>query len=270
MFPFVLQLNLWGPTVEVGPYTLFFFLAAATVLVGGLWLAKRRGFNVRQVGWVMAAMLLAALVGARGLNALVNLQSYLAEPARFWEVSVSGFSLYGGVLAALAAGYAVCRVLKIDAFRLGDTLVPFLGIGVALMRVGCFLRGCCFGVETDLPWGVRFPMLSPAHLHQMAEHGNFLEVIAVHPTQLYEMFFALLLTGLAFRGLSRKWPTGVVMVMFLTYFSLFRLVNYFLRVNPEGFSAPAYFYPVIYLLLFVTGVIILRRINIMKAKTANE
>lgn len=261
MYPFLLNINWWGLSVEVGPYALFFFLAVLVALSGGLLMARYRGLSVRPVAMVLAAMLVAALVGARALNGLVNLETYLSEPGRWFDLSTSGFSLYGGILAAVAVGYLFSRLLKLDPFGLADALMPVLGIAIALLRVGCFLRGCCFGVETDLPWGVKFPLLSPAHLHQMAEHGNFLEVMAVHPTQLYELFFALLLAALAFRGIKRRWPAGSVTVMFLTSFSIFRFFNYFLRVNPEGFSAPGYLYPAFYLLLFAAGVIILVRLK---------
>ncbi len=259
MYPFQIKLLLFGQTVEFGPYALFFGLAIVIALAGCMVFGVRRGFKAGQLMWILATMLLVAVAGARLLNALVNWPAYLAEPGKLFELSSSGFSLYGGIVAAVIAGYLVCRRLGVDAFRLGDTFVPFLGISIAMMRVGCFLQGCCFGIETDLPWGVTFPLLSPAHLHQMSGHGNFLEVMAVHPTQLYELAAAVLLSVLAFMLLRKKLKAGVTMVIFLTVFSLFRLFNAFLRATPENFSMPEYFYPGIYMLVFLTGTLLLAK-----------
>ncbi len=270
MYPFQVQLLIFGRTVEFGPYALFFGLAVLVALAGCLIYGRRRGFKIGQLVPVLAAMLTAAVVGARLLNALVNLDSYWAEPAKLLEISSSGFSLYGGILAAVLAGYLVSRSIGIKVFRLGDTFVPFLGISIAVMRIGCFLQGCCFGIETDLPWGVKFPLLSPAHLHQLSGHGNFLEVLAVHPTQLYELAAALFLSVTAFVLLRKKRPDGTVMVVFLTGFSLFRLLNSFLRVNPDGFSMPVYFYPGIYLLLVLTGTVLLGKNYFSRASTSSS
>jgi phosphatidylglycerol:prolipoprotein diacylglycerol transferase len=42
---------------------------------------------------------------------------------------------------------------------------------MALGRVGCFLNGCCYGGECDLPWAVTFPMGSPPYIDQ-AQNGK--------------------------------------------------------------------------------------------------
>jgi len=253
MYPFRIPINIFGQNLAIGPYELFLGLAMLVAILGGLCFAVKRGFAAGKVLLVLVAMCLAAMAGARLLNALANFSAYLAEPGRLWQAGAEGFSLYGGILAALAAGYfAACRQ-KLNAFRLADTLVPFLGISIAIMRIGCFLNGCCFGRETDLPWGIVYPFLSPAHLYQLAHGGNFFTVNPVHPTQLYELAAALLLSALAFHLLRKKLPAGTVLLIFMAGFSLFRFFNYFLRVNPDSFSLPEYFYPALYLGLFVAG-----------------
>lgn len=259
MFPFRIPLSLFGWSTEIGPYGLFLFLAILTALAGSLWFATKKGFPARKTLILLTSMCLAALVGARLLNAFVNLPAYLQEPSKLWAPNAEGFSLYGGILLAVITGYWLSRRLQIASLKMADTLIPFLGISIAIMRVGCFLNGCCFGKTTDSPWGVTFPFLSPAHLYQITHGGNFLQVNPVHPTQIYELIAALLLSAFCFYLLRKKLPTGTVALTFLSGFSLFRLFNYFLRVNPETFSAPEYFYPLLYLTLFSTGLIMIAR-----------
>jgi len=84
--------------------------------------------------------------------------------------------------------------------------------------VGCFLNGCCYGAPTGLPWGVRFPALSPAgDLH------------AVHPTQLYETAAALAMCALLWRLYPRRRFAGQTACLFGLLYSTWRFANEFLR-----------------------------------------
>lgn len=247
MFPFTIHFSLLNNQIAFGPYALFFFLAVVTAVLGCLLFAVKRGYEVKKIAAVLVVMLVSAVAGARLLNAVVNFATYSGNPGKLFELNTEGFSLYGGILFAVVSGIICCRLLKIDIYRLGDTFIPFLGISIAVMRIGCFLQGCCFGKETDLPWAVKFPLLSPAHLHQMSIYGNFFDVRPVHPTQLYELFAGLILSFVAFSILKKKYRDGTAIFVFLIGFSLFRLFNSYLRVNPDTFTAPIYFYPVMYL-----------------------
>ena len=267
MYPFKLQFVLLGINVEMGPYALFFLVAIVVAVVGCFLFARAREFNGKIILMMLIIMAVSAIIGARVLNALVNFSSYAADSGKLFEFGATGFSLYGGIMMAVVSAVIFCRIYKLDIFKLGDTFVPFLGISIAIMRVGCFLQGCCFGVETDLPWGVKFPLLSPAHLHQIGIYGNFMEVYAVHPTQLYELFAAVILSAAAFMFLEKKpakgpqggagrasgRANGLVLFGFIAAFSLFRLFNSFLRVSPDGFSAPPWFYPVFYLAIIAAS-----------------
>jgi len=56
-----------------------------------------KGIAAGKVLLVLVAMCLAAMAGARLLNALANFSAYLAEPGRLWQAGAEGFSLYGGI-----------------------------------------------------------------------------------------------------------------------------------------------------------------------------
>jgi phosphatidylglycerol:prolipoprotein diacylglycerol transferase len=99
---------------------------------------------------------------------------------------------------AVAAAYA--RFARVPASRLCDAFAYSLPAGVVLLRVGCFLGGCCWGtVCDDGPFGVTFPKDSPAYLQQRsagllappAERS-----LPVHPVQLYEATGVVAVLGL--------------------------------------------------------------------------
>jgi prolipoprotein diacylglyceryltransferase len=86
-------------------------------------------------------------------------------------------SAAGAAVGALPLLLAYARWARLDPAALLDLLIPCGVLGAGIHRVvGCFLTGCCAGVPTTLPWGVRFP-----------GHDS-----AVHPTQLYLGFGCLL------------------------------------------------------------------------------
>ena len=84
-------------------------------------------------------------------------------------------------------------------------------------RIGCFLAGCCYGIETDSIFGVRFPGHS----------------VNVYPTQLYEACFLFLLSGLlVYLGYKKKF-----LYTFSVYtfgYGVFRFLIEFIRGDDRG------------------------------------
>ena len=83
-------------------------------------------------------------------------------------------------------------------------------LGQAVGRVGCFLNGDAWGIQTNLPWGVRFPkfgtyipsfkpdFLVPSYAWNWAKTQGLVSnsdmfTPPLHPTQLYESLGDILL-----------------------------------------------------------------------------
>jgi phosphatidylglycerol:prolipoprotein diacylglycerol transferase len=98
-----------------------------------------------------------------------------------------GLAYYGGFIFAAAFGLYYARKHKLGTWRMADLAAPWIALGLALTRIGCFLNGCCFGKVTSVPWAVRFPRDSAVHEFQVDQHliapGD--ATLPVHPTQLY-------------------------------------------------------------------------------------
>ncbi|NTW14285.1 MAG: prolipoprotein diacylglyceryl transferase [Candidatus Moranbacteria bacterium] len=251
MHPILLHLPS-GATIS--SYGFFMAIAALTGFFGTLTFSHRRGLPVRQVALTLLAMLVAALIGGRFLNVLINRSVYISHPDKIADLGTSGFSLYGGIVFSTLIGWILLRCFRIDTWKFADTGTPVLGASIALMRIGCYLNGCCFGKETDLPWGIAFPVMSQAHRYQLVTHpGNFFTVEPVHPTELYELLAALILASLAAFLIRKNAPTGVPFLSFMILFSLFRLGNSVLRVIPPTFDASPFLYPILYLSFAISG-----------------
>jgi len=246
----------------VTAYSLFTAIALAAAVIGSYIYARRRGFKAADSLWMLLGMGLSVFIGARLLNVLVNYGWYVKDPLRIFSLDDKGFSLYGGVILAVLSGLLISRARRIPLLKFADTVTPFTGIAIALMRVGCFLNGCCFGKETSLPWGVKFPPYSPAHIYQISQNpfGAF-SVPPVHPTQIYELIAALIGTALAFyiiRGSGRKqhnghpaWADGTAFLAFGIFFSAFRWFNMQFRVLPYSDAVLNIWYPLLYAAIII-------------------
>jgi phosphatidylglycerol:prolipoprotein diacylglycerol transferase len=109
-------------------------------------------------------------------------------------------TLYGGIILSILAVWIYVRRQGISFLDVADCVAPSLAIGIAIGRVGCFLRGCCFGLPTDSALGIHFPRGSEASVQGrqiLMEQGHHFSDIpaspALHPAQLYSAFGALVI-----------------------------------------------------------------------------
>lgn len=233
MHPILYEFTWGDDQYQISAYRTLLLSAALTTLLVGVWLQRQQRLAFWP-GTVTLVVTLAGLyVGARG-------SYYLWQMVRGDSSPIAGLWLPGGFTLAIPLLLLGCRYFRLDVGVLTDRMIPGLGLGGALLRVGCFLQGCCFGCPTTVPWGVVFPWGSPAHQAQaMADVGAlFWGATAVHPTQLYEMAACLLTAAIGIWGLRSQWTPGVTTLWASAWFTGFRAFNTLLRV-PDPVLAEA-------------------------------
>ncbi len=140
--------------------------------------ALKTGFPTGDGVFDMAfTVLVWGFAGARLFYVLQNLSYYGREPLKIFAVWEGGLIFYGGAISAFAGLLRMSRKKQWPFWKLLDFLIPYGVLTHAFGRIGCFLNGCCYGKACDLPWAVRFPELP----------------YPVHPTQLYEALYDLVL-----------------------------------------------------------------------------
>jgi phosphatidylglycerol:prolipoprotein diacylglycerol transferase len=102
---------------------------------------------------------------------------------------------------------------------LADMLAPGIILAQAIGRVGCTLNGCCYGSETHLPWAIVYT--NPNSLGPIG--------IPVHPTQVYEIIFNLIVFGILLKLRGRFKPDGSLFLVYLVFYSVWRLGIDFIR-----------------------------------------
>lgn len=155
---------------------------------------------------------IAGIVGSRALFVWQNAEMF-DTVGQMVNIRNGGLVFYGAMLAGLPVGAMVMYHRKIQFFDLMDVLATAMPIGHGLARIGCVLAGCCFGLPTDLPWGVTYS-------HELAiapPHG-----VALHPVQLYESALLFSIAGITnFLYGKRKWG-GQIMLIYLCLYAVVR------------------------------------------------
>jgi phosphatidylglycerol:prolipoprotein diacylglycerol transferase len=155
--------------------------------------------------------------------------------AAFWR---GGLTYYGGLIAASIFGIWFLRREGVPLCRGMDIAAISISLGLVFGRMGCFLGGCCFGVHTEHRFGLSFPPFSAASESQWRAgllEAPHLPSLTVHPTQLYEAFGCLAITGfLLFWLRPRKRFDGQLMLSFIGLYAILRFVLEFWRADERG------------------------------------
>jgi phosphatidylglycerol:prolipoprotein diacylglycerol transferase len=168
-------------------YPLFLGLAVLVGSAVSVWRAWCARLPLARFVAAQGVMAGAAVLGAK-LYALAERGGSFNIDSM--EMLGGGYRYPGGLLLAAGALLWSSRLLLrgVSLGEVADVIAPGIGIAMAVARVGCFLGGCCFGIPTSLPWGVRFPQNSAAwtaHRSLGLIPPDALSSAPVHPLQLY-------------------------------------------------------------------------------------
>jgi phosphatidylglycerol:prolipoprotein diacylglycerol transferase len=180
--------------------------------------------------WMLVAFLAGGtILGSVGFYALVYGGGWGTNLA-FWRENdaIQGGSFVGALLGSVAAAVLFCRVYRRPFGPVGDALGAAAPLGLVVMRVGCFLNGCCYGRPAGRFWGVIFsgPCAVPESLRG----------VPLHPTQLYESAGALAIFAVVHR-VGRARP-GLGLWTALGLYGALRFGVDFLRAGDPGVLAP--------------------------------
>lgn len=231
VYPLVLRL---GP-LEITGYGIMMmagFLTAGWVIQQRL---RERGLADTYAADIVVAAVIGGILGAK----LWYVGLYRDAGAL---LSRGGLVWYGGLLGGAAAVLLNGWRRRVPMRFTLELSAPALAVGYALGRVGCFLVQDDYGLPTDLPWGMRFPEgLPPSTAHTLATlYGIEMppglspsEVLAVHPTQLYEVAAMLLVFGILWRLRNHRYGTGWLFGLYLVLAGAERFAVEFLRVKDD-------------------------------------
>ncbi|HMV30864.1 MAG TPA: prolipoprotein diacylglyceryl transferase [Myxococcota bacterium] len=253
IYPFIIKL---GP-VELTGYGIMMMVG---FLVGGWLIAlelRRRGLYEEYASDITVAAVVGGIVGAKLWYWVLNGGSLFSRGGLVWY---GGF--VGGFLAVMLNGWR----LKVPIRWTFHLCAPALAAAYALGRIGCFIVNDDYGRPTDLPWGVKFPQgLPPSTAQNLQEQFGLTlppgtdpgAVLAVHPTQLYEVVLMLLAFAVLWRLRLRARPIGWIFGVYLVCAGLERFIIEIFRAKDDRFFGPLTIAQLVSIVLCVGGALIL-------------
>jgi len=195
------------------------------------------------VGGIIGSKIYYLLENPDTINQILNAPTIL-EGIRIFG---SGLVFLGGLLGGMISVTLYLRKHEIPWLEAADWVAPYLILGHAIGRIGCFLVGDCYGTVCNLPWAVSFPNGLPPTTFESFQY-NYPEIfntdffqatysagnsIAVHPTQLYEFCTGILIfTYLIYIRKKKGNYPGLLMFEYLFLAGLARFLVEFVRLNP--------------------------------------
>ncbi|HEU5077425.1 MAG TPA: prolipoprotein diacylglyceryl transferase family protein [Polyangiaceae bacterium] len=236
--------------------------------------AERNGLDRRWLGDCFVITTLGALLAAR--VAYVVSSGGSAPDLDLFALRQGGLSGMAALLGALSSAAWFARHHQVSFWRWLDTSAASLALGAALIRIGCYLEGCDFGVPQGAAapawlravgsfprWGDpdQAPVFGAAAWTTQVRRG-VLESDApyslpVQPVQLYEALAVLLLLGLVWYLEPRRRFHGQVGLTLLFGYAVVRFVFDALRGDFDRGMFGPHLAPAVYLplglLLFSTA-----------------
>jgi len=230
------------------------FLAGLAITVR---LGRRSGLNAELITNLAVYVALAGMLGAKILMIVFDWNRYMANPGDIFSLATlqAAGVFQGGLILALVTAFLYMRKQGMPLLASSDAFAPGLALGHGIGKIGCFAAGCCWGIETKLPWAVKFH--DPA---AYALTGVPLE-IALHPAQLYESSAELLVFGFLYWRFGRPHAPGQIIGLYLVSSSVLRFLIEFTRNHEQAlpFGLPLSITQWIAILLAAAGAVLLAR-----------
>jgi len=191
----------------------------------------RFNLSKRHIQDLTTVMILGLIVGARLVYVfLYNGAYYFNHPLEIFLpfsfsngitfTGILGMSYHGGLIGVVLASIWYLYRHRIDFWEICDLYIPVVPLGYTFGRIGNFINGELYGRVTDFKIGMYFP-LAP-------------DLARRHPSQLYEAFFeGMLLFVILWSLRKRKWPSGIMLSLYLIGYGVVRFVIEFFRQPDE-------------------------------------
>jgi len=203
------------------------FMLAIAVIVAAIGLTKmfkREGYDADSVLDMVIILVLAGILGSRLLYIIAyQWQELLTDPAAVLSLKngLSGLVWYGAVLVDVPLFIWYLRRKGYPLWNVLDMFAPFVALGYAIVRIGCFLNGCCYGKITGSSCGVVFP---------------YVDSLVRYPTQLFSSLINFVLFIILFWYYPRRRYNGEVFVFYFMGYSFYRFVVEFWRESQINFG----------------------------------
>ncbi len=185
--------------------------------------------NLKWLESMFVYVFVATIVGSRlGHVLFYGWEFYSNHPWEILKIWNGGLASHGGAIGiAIALWFYARNITKRPMLWTLDRLVIPTALAGMFIRLGNLMNSEIYGVETSLPWGFIF------------ERNN--EIVAKHPTQIYEALCYLITFGLLWKfffnpNSNLRKRTGFLSGVFFIGIFVSRFFIEFVKENQEAFE----------------------------------
>ena len=208
-------------SLEIRWYSLAYIIG----ILLGWYLAKKictpNNIKARFDDYVTYVIIGLILGGRLGYILLYNLEHYLNNFFDIFKIWQGGMSFHGGVIGIIISSILFSKKDNEDVFKYLDIIALISPIGIFFGRIANFINSELYGLETSVPWAVKFIQIDNLYRH---------------PSQLYEAFFEgiiLFLILIYFWSKDYLKTPGRLSALFLIFYSVFRFLIEYFRLPDE-------------------------------------
>lgn len=248
--------NILGKDISI--YLIMGLIGVFSMMGFGLRTAKKSGLDEMQMLAMFCYSFIGIIAGGHIMYAITQIDKIINLIHNFSKITsfkqfadcmvivFGGSVFYGGLIGVLIIGLIFCKARNLDTgsyFDIGAmsiTLFHFFG------RIGCFLGGCCYGIEWE--HGVVY------HYSPVAECNG----VPRFPVQLVEAVLNLALFFVLYYFFKRKIFRKKLMALYCLIYPVYRFILEYYRADEyRGFLGALSTSQLISLLFIVSTVTVL-------------
>ncbi len=205
-------------TIKIFSWGFMLALAVLIAIIGIGRCLEREGFKREIAADLILLCVVGGVLGGR-IAYIITYEwiDFIRNPLAVLSLhgeGIRGLVWYGSLAGGLLPFVVYLRRKELSFWAMADIFAPFLALGYAIVRIGCFLNGCCYGAITSSKWGVVFPAVDGFYRY---------------PTQLYSSALNLVLFAILFWLYPRRRFNGQVFTVYIIGYALYRFIVEFFR-----------------------------------------
>lgn len=221
-------------------YPMFILYGFIALTIVNVIRAKKFNYTIFQAIVISIITNIVAIFGAKMLFVIENIGSMSIKDSFFG----GGVSFFGTVFFLPLGMLIVKKIFSNKDYSSGNYWITPVPLELAIIRIGCFINGCCLGTFSS--WGVHY-FFDPIGTYRI-------------PIQLIEAILDIGIVVILWFIEKNKLKINIYSI-FMVMYSLIRLIMEFFRENSKNFLGLSNGQIFSLICLIIGGLIIMRDIN---------
>lgn len=197
---------------------LVFYILARRELVDLRRKDKRMRLHLKHMDEILLWAVIGSFIGGRLGYIILNPLGFrnLLDVLKIWD---GGMLIYPSILGGIIFAFAYAKAKNIDFFEVADLFAPYIALGFAIGRIGCFLNWDAYGKASEFPFAV------------------WVNGVPYHPAQIYlvigNLAIFLILTLIKRKASNFVKKRGNLFFLFLLFYAVLNFIVDFFRIYPK-------------------------------------